>query len=348
MERTEQGHRYGLHRVMDKKPCLPQAAERLDSSLPIFSNEILIRVERLNIDAASFVQMEEETSNSLEKIAEIVRENTVRRGKQQNRITGSGGMLIGTVQQVGSSYRGPCRLKEGDRVATVVSLTLTPLHLEEVRKVFPKTHQIEAAGHAILFENSLAVPLPTDFPEPVSMAVFDVAGAPALTHHLASAGNTVVVIGAGGKAGILSCLAARKKVGKGGGVIAIEPSTAACRDLRRLQICDAILSIDASNPVAVESGVETATRGKMGNVVINVASVPGTEISSILASSQKGKVVFFSMATSFTTVALGAEGLLNRSTLLFGNGYFPGHCEMAIDLLRNSKAAHALFLKRYV
>ena len=115
-ERKQPGDRFGLGRVLDQKVQLPQGAQKLDNELPIFSNEILISVERLNIDAASFVQMESVTGKSPEKIASLILENCASRGKQQNPVTGSGGMLIGQIVQVGSSYRGPLKLKVGDRI----------------------------------------------------------------------------------------------------------------------------------------------------------------------------------------------------------------------------------------
>ena len=51
------------------------------------------------------------------------------RGKMQNPETGSGGMLVGTVEEVGPES--PLGLSVGDRVATLVSLTLTPLVIED-------------------------------------------------------------------------------------------------------------------------------------------------------------------------------------------------------------------------
>ena len=51
------------------------------------------------------------------------------RGKMQNPETGSGGMLVGTVEEVGPES--PLGLAVGDRVATLVSLTLTPLVIED-------------------------------------------------------------------------------------------------------------------------------------------------------------------------------------------------------------------------
>lgn len=347
MAERDNGHPFGIHRVLDKKIQLPQAAEKLDTSIPIYSNEILVEVETLNIDAASFVQMENETAKNPEKIGQIILENSKTRGKQQNKVTGSGGMLLGRVKEIGKDYKGPLKLKKGDRIATLISLTLTPLRIHKIVDVNLKTHQVKVEGEAVLFESSIAAILPKDIPENVALAVYDVAGAPATVDGLCRKGQTLVVIGAGGKAGILSCVAGRRKVGKAGKVIAIEPFARAVEDLKKLKVCDAILEIDATDPIQVHSSVSDATRGKMGNVVINVASVPGTEMSSILSSKKNGKVVFFSMATSFTKVALGAEGIAASCELIFGNGYYPNHGQFAVGLLKKHKPLRDLFLQRY-
>lgn len=346
-ERKDLASSFGLHRVRDQVPCLPQAATRLDNSLPIYNNEIVIEVERLNIDAASFVQMEEEAGGDVDRIAAIVLSNTTSNGKQQNRVTGSGGMLVGKISEIGSKYKGPLKAKKGDKVATLVSLTLTPLHLDHIIRVNKANHQIEVKGHAILFETSIAAIMPEDIAEPVAMAGYDVCGAPAWTYALAKSGMTVVILGAGGKAGLLSCAAARDKMKRSGKIIAIEPMERALSDIEKLGVCNEVLQIDATNPVAVLEGIKKATKGKMADLVISVASVPNTENSALLSVNKKGKVVFFSMATSFAKVALGAEGIATSSQLLFGNGYYPNHAVYTLDLLRKNKKLRAIFDARY-
>ncbi len=346
-ERKETADAFGLHRVLDAKVCLPQAADKLDNRLPIFSNEILVSVERLNIDAASFVQMEQETGKNAQAIGNLVLENTRARGKQQNRVTGSGGMLVGRVAQMGSDYEGPLKCRVGDLVASLVSLTLTPLHLDSIREVHLKNHQIDVTGHAILFESSIAARIPTDIDERVAMAVFDVAGAPKTAFDLARPKSRVLIIGAGGKAGILSCVAARKKMGRSGKIIGIEPFARAAAELRALKVCDDVLEVDATDPIAVREGVRKATKGKMADLVINVASVPNTENSALVSSTKRGKILFFSMATSFSKVTLGAEGLASQASLLFGNGYAPNHAKFSIELVRQSSPLRELFERRY-
>ncbi len=119
------------------------------------------------------------------------------------------------------------------------------------------------------------------------------------------------------------------------------------QELGALGLCYEVLQIYATDPVAVHSGVESATHGKMGDVVVNVVSVPDTEMSAVLSAKPTGKVLFFGMATSFTKVALGAEGIASQATLLFGNGYYPSHSDFSLGLLRRSRPLLDLFQKRY-
>jgi L-erythro-3,5-diaminohexanoate dehydrogenase len=92
------GDRYGAHRVLEPKGALPQAALRLDNDFSrLFDTEINLAVDRLNLDAASFRQMLEASGDDLDGVARLVRETVAARGKQHNPVTGSGGMLLGTV-----------------------------------------------------------------------------------------------------------------------------------------------------------------------------------------------------------------------------------------------------------
>src|SRR5262249_60608115 len=133
MSEERRGERFGAHRVMEPKGALPQPAQRLDASFEVaWDNEIVVDVETLNVDAASFRQMEEASGGSPEGVASLVRRTVESRGKQHNPVTDSGGMLLGVVAQVGSVARKRCdemNVREGDRVATLASLSLTPLRI---------------------------------------------------------------------------------------------------------------------------------------------------------------------------------------------------------------------------
>ena len=68
-------------------------------------------------------------------IAAQVMENVENMGKQQNPVTGSGGMLLGKIADIGPNYTNSLGLKPGDDVCTLVSLTLTPLVIDKIREV---------------------------------------------------------------------------------------------------------------------------------------------------------------------------------------------------------------------
>ena len=326
-------HPFGIHRSLDPPGVLPQLARRLDATPRALDNEIAISVRALSIDSASFRQLRETeaaTGESVrDQIARIVRE----RGKMQNPVTGSGGMLLGEVAAVGPRHPAASRLRAGEPVASLVSLTLTPLSLDAIGEIHVQTERVEVRGTAILFERTLFAKLPADFPEAVALAAFDVAGAPATVLRDAAPGATVVVVGTG-KAGLLCLAAARERVGGKGRVLAVEPSREAADRARALGFADAVFAIDARDPAAMLAAIEGATEGRLADLVVNVANASGTEAASVLCAKDEGAVLFFGMATSFSAAALGAEGLAKPTRLLIGNGYVPGHDEAALGLLR--------------
>jgi L-erythro-3,5-diaminohexanoate dehydrogenase len=336
----------GIQRVLEPKGALPQQAERLDASLPIARDEVLIEVESLNIDSASFHQISEVSGRDLGRIETHILDLVKRRGKHHNPVTGSGGMLIGRVQAVGPEFpiqQKPVRV--GDRVATLVSLSLTPLQIRKIQKIHPSIDRIDIEGHAILFASGIFARLPADIPETVALAVLDVAGAPAQTRNLVQPGQTVVVVGGGGKSGVLCLYEAKKKAGVR--TVAVDYSQAAIDRLSGLSFVDEVIRADARDSVNVMEQVWNATKGRMGDVVINVANIPETEMSCVLACRPKGIVYFFSMATSFTRAALGAEGVGADVDLRIGNGYTEGHADLALDLIRESPELNRLFTELY-
>ena len=138
------------------------------------------------------------------------------RGKMQNPITGSGGMLVGVVDAVGPEATLPVEV--GDTVTSLVSLSLTPLQITDGLPSWDgASEQVPCDGFAILFGRTIAAKVPDDLPSDLAMAVMDVAGAPALTGRVVrqyverGKAPTVAVIGGAGKSGSLSLVAARRE-----------------------------------------------------------------------------------------------------------------------------------------
>ncbi|MDQ2814547.1 MAG: hypothetical protein M3Z75_22460, partial [Actinomycetota bacterium] len=210
-------------------------------------------------------------------------------------------------------------------------------------------------GHAILFARSIAAVLPGDLPIPLALSVLDVCGAPALTQRLVKAAQTtpgagqgqvtVLIIGAAGKSGSLSAAAARQAGATR--IIGVVPTQAEAGLLRQFGmpgLVDDIVIADARDPVGLAAKVQAA--GGPAVVTVVCVDVAGCEGGAILSTAPGGTVIFFSMATSFSSAALGAEGLAADVTMLVGNGYVPGHAELALGLIRSVPGLRALFERR--
>jgi L-erythro-3,5-diaminohexanoate dehydrogenase len=333
----------GLHRVIEPEGVLPQAAQRLDASPALADDEVLVRVERLNLDAASFRQLWQQCDGDGDAVREEVLRIVRTRGKMHNPVTGSGGMLIGTVARVGPEST--LGFKPGDRIATLVSLTLTPLHIADGLAGWDgRSEQVPCDGHAILFGQSSAARLPDDLPPELALAVFDVCGAPALVDRVVRTGgySSVAVLGGAGKSGSLALAAARRAGARTVGVVPNERE----RDLLvKADLADGVVVADARNPVGLAEAIHEAIGGP-AEVTVVCVDVPGCEHGAILATAPGGTVVFFSMATSFSAAALGAEGLARDVTMLIGNGYVPGHAAFALEVLQTEQGVRQLFEAR--
>jgi len=358
-------HELGLHRVTEPRDraagVLPQAAWRLDPSPKLAADEVRVRVDRLNLDAACYRQLSEANDGDGDAIRDAVRQIIATRGKMQNAVTGSGGILTGVVDEVG--LRSPLRLRAGDRVATLVSLTMTPLGIyDNLAGWDGLSGQIPCDGHAILFARSIAAVLPPDLPVPLALSILDVCGAPALTSRVTIAATAhgqrkpiVVIVGGSGKSGSLAAAAAR---GSGASVIiAVVPTkeeaallwqasrlnlgTASALPQDTTPLVDTVVVADARNPLLLAEAVAKA--GGLADVTVVCVDVPGCEGGAILATRQGGTIVFFSMATSFSAAALGAEGVAADVTMLIGNGYAYAHADYALELYRSNPAVRRLF-----
>ena len=246
----KEGNKFGAHRVIEPKGVLPQPAWKIDNTMEIYDNEILIDVDTLNIDAASFTQIEEAEGGDVQKMAKHSLGIIADRGKHHNPDTGSGGMLLGTVAAIGDKLKDR-DLKVGDRIATLVSLSLTPLKVEEVISINRDTCQVKVKAQAILFETGIYAKMPADMDEPLALAILDVAGAPAQAAKLSKPGQTVFIIGAGGKSGLLCAYEAKKRVKPTGKVICLVHGDAGKKRLEKSGFADVIIQGSATDQLFV-------------------------------------------------------------------------------------------------
>ena len=340
------GNPYGSHRVISPAGLLPQAAERVNNDPVICDNEILIAVEALQPTATAFGRIRRECGGDTEQMKAEIRKIVEERGKFQDPVTKSGGILIGTVKEIGAALQGKTEAEVGDRIATLVSLSLTPLKIYEITGIDTDTEQVFCKADAILFESGIYTKLPEDLGAPLSLALMDIAGAPAQVAVHAKAGDTVVVEGAG-KAGLLCLAEAKKRVSPTELVVCMEHSAAQCELVRSLGIADLVVQADGQKPLEAYEAYRKATGGRLADFSVNTVNVPNTELSSILVTKDTGMIYFFSMSTDFAKASLGAEGIKKYVPMLIGNGYYPGHAAIAFDIVRREEKLRSYLEARY-
>ncbi|MGI9058020.1 MAG: L-erythro-3,5-diaminohexanoate dehydrogenase [Ktedonobacteraceae bacterium] len=339
----------GIHRVLEPAGTLPQPAWKLDNTPMATATETLVNVQKLHIDSASFTQIAHACERDPARMRSHIMDIIARRGKMHNPVTGSGGVLLGTIEQLDEDYGKMHNLAIGDTIVSLTSLSWLPLYLEEIHAIHLERSELEVTGKAIFFRSNPLATLPADLPQAIVVAALDVAGAPARVATMVQPGQRVTVLGAGGTAGLLTLCAIRQKLGHSGQIIAIEYSDKALQDIATLDVANTLLRGDATRPLELSEQVQNACAGDdyQADLTINVVNVPNTEFATILLTKPDGRVLFFSMATSFTVAALGAEGMARQVEMHIGNGYMPDHGKVAIQLLRDFLPLRTIFTRRF-
>jgi L-erythro-3,5-diaminohexanoate dehydrogenase len=333
----------GAWRSLRPAGTLPHLAERLDSTAPSNEHEAEVDVEFLNVDAASFRQLRESCRGDPDEmssaIAAIVRE----RGKMQNPATGSGGVLVGRLTAVGSSFWQP-GLDVGQRVVPLASLIATPLRVDAVGPVDPSDPQVPVRGQAIVTGRMSVAVVPGDLPLRAVLTALDVYPAASHTSALVRRGTHLLVIGCG-HAGLAAIAAGREQLGPGGLVTAVDTSPAALGAASRINPGCACVLADATDPVALARRV--AERGlRRADLTLLCTTVPGCEGAALLLTADQGTVLFFSTVTSFAAAGLGADSISSRTTLSIPNGYTPDRGGYLLGLLRRCPPLLEAYLRR--
>jgi L-erythro-3,5-diaminohexanoate dehydrogenase len=339
----------GTHRVIEPGGALPQAAWKLDNTPVAQLTETLVDVHALHIDSASFTQIASFCNRDPERMKKHMLDIVAQRGKMHNPTTGSGGVLIGTIRQLDETYGKTHDLAIGDTIVSLTSLSWLPLYLESIDVIHLDRSEIEVTGKAIFFRSNPLAKLPNDLPRNTAVAALDVAGAPSRVARLVQPGQRITVLGAGGTAGLLTLCALRQRLGSQGEIIAAEYNEQALQDVASLKVADVLVQGNATQALELVEKVRDACAGReyQADLAINVVNVPHTEFATILLTKPDGRILFFSMATSFTAAALGAEGVARQVEMHIGNGYMPDNGAVALQLLRDYPLLRAIFTKRF-
>lgn len=324
----------GTRRVLEPPGALPQAALRLDAELPLQPYEAELAVDMLAVDSTSFRQLVQSCDRDPGRVGEAITQIVAERGKLHNPVTGSGGILTGTLSAVGSEYRDAPPI--GARVISLASLTLTPLRLAAVGRVDPASPHVPVIGTAYLPWTAPLAPYPDDIGLEAALAALDVCNAASQTRSLIDEQTRTVLVLGGGHGGLLALAAGRDRLAPGSRLVLIDADERICRRARELELCDLALSLDLRDAVGASNDLEAAgvPRADLTVVVVNASDC---EAAALLLTADRGTVLFFSMATSFTKAALGSEGMASTARMVIGSGYVPDRGAYALELVRRDE-----------
>lgn len=305
----------------------------------VYDNEMLVDVQIINVNATSFSQIYNSVNGNLDDIKKRVLEIIQSRGKLQNPITGTGGILYGRVKKIGKDYPNPFYLTPGDFVITLASLSLTPLRIDDIEDIDIFSGQLTVRGKAIVFDHMPLIKVGTNvqsekYSLKILISAMDEAGAPRQSWKLVHPHDKVLIIGANGKLGLLCAYAARKKMGGTGGIVGVVKTLKSKKILENTAVFDEVYCCDVLNTVETIDYLSTKITG-LFDLTINCMTISGSEMLSLVLTRSNGTIFFASLANSHNKTALTSESMGKDLNIIGYTGFVEGHATFTIQLLKN-------------
>ena len=327
------GKVYGINRSLVPKYTNLEKAWQISTERPILDNEVLVDVEVININKASFVQIYESSFGQKEDMIAAILKIVNERGKLHNPVTGTGGMLQGTIVEMGREFKKKRDFQIGDNVISLVSLIATPLVIEEIKHIDYRYGQIFVKGYGILFRESPLIKTPKDMPLNVSLAALDIAGTPATVEELVKKNQKILIIGAGNRSGFLSALAAKDKLqGTGELVGAVLGENGVNYEYRN--VFDNVWDLNLSDNKELFSNKNLVAN--YYDLIIDCTSTPNTNMLINFLVKPKGTIFITEPSNKSFDISYTAESLGKDVRVQGYKGFSDGHAEYTLELLEKN------------
>lgn len=328
---------YGIDRVIEPAGVLPTTAWKLDNSRALRPKEIRIAVDRLQIETTSFKQICIEAMNHPDRIRERIADIVSKRGKLHNPVTDTGGVLFGSVMEIGPEYDNKAGLKVGDEVIVNTSLASIPLSLSKITRIDFNYAQIEATGYAIAFNEFPIVKRPVGLSIQLLLAAFNESATMFSVGETAKGKQDFLVVGSNLMTNLFYGYAIRRSVGDQGRIVCLfdkhlMPSpTGNTLDELLQDIFTEIHYGSILNPVDC---LERFQLGDSFDVTVNCADIPGAETISLLATRRKGTVYFANLINNYNIALYITEAVARELEIQGPVGYREGYERFDIEIIR--------------
>lgn len=323
--------------------ALPVLAWKLDNQKNIYSNELLLKVTDILIEAASFKQICSESRNDPEEIKDKIITLVNARGKLHNPYTDTGGLIGGIVEKIGSEYSNK-KVKVGDKILVVISTSMIPLHINKIKEIDFVFGSIKVDGHCILLNNYSIIAQPPGIPLSLLMTAYEESSSLYHIYRLSKDKEEFLVIGTNVITAMLYGAAIRKAIEKKGqiSVLLCQPpfllSETADKEIKRLieSIFDHVYFMNlAASLKCVEALIQN--HSGLFDLSINCADVRGGEAINVLVTREKGTVFLSNMINNYNIALYLTEGVGKELSILCADGYAKDYDWFMNMLLANNK-----------
>ena len=329
--------------MIEPKGMVPAAAWRIDNRAELQSREFRVRLERIHLEWDSFQQICNSCGFDEEKIRFKIADMIEKRGKLHNPFTGSGGILIGTVEELGSSLTLDKELKRGERICCVTSLTCIPISISCIREIDYYYGQIVCDGYAILFETSSFFPVEDDLPPAGTLAAVDEVGSLFGAYQLAAEheNENIIVIGKTVFTAILYAAAVREGLGEDCSIVAVidkdakESLTAEETEAVIQPLLEALYFADLTQPVQTWeefSAIPSLAAG--ADQIIVAEDLFGAETLAVMMAKPFGDVYFTSVLNHYLQAQIVAESMGKIVSTYASDQYIKDYPEFAVKIVR--------------
>lgn len=329
-------NKYGVDRVLEPKYVLSTSAWRVDNSREINPNEIRLSIKRLHIQGTSFKQICIEANNDPDRIKEKIQDIVIRRGKLHNPVTDTGGVVYGVVEAIGPLYKNKKSLSIGDEVICNASLAAIPLYISRITSIDPAYSQVEAEGHAILFDDFPVVKPPAGIPVNLLLYAYDESGTLYAVSEAAKGKSAFLVVGNNLLTNMLFGYVARKASPNAAIVCLFDERSdilfkgKSIDDLLKKIFTD-IHYMNILRPVEC---LKKLNAKKLFDMSINCADIPGAETINILSTRYGGTVFFANLINNYNIALYITESVSRQLTIRCAEGFLEEYDEFDIGIVK--------------
>ena len=336
--------RFGIQRVMEPEGAVPVTSWKMDNSRAISSVEARISLNRLHIEKSSFQQICNQCGYNESKMIQRFKDIVDKRGKLHNPFTETGGMIYGTIEEMGADFEKERPYKKGDDFLCLVTMTAIPIYIEEIEEIDFNYGQLKVKGYAIIFQDTAAYKEEITGDIRYTMAALEEAGSLFGIYNAAKNIENTIVIGKDIISALLYSSVIRKAAGNNKYNLHIlmdydsygsVPEEIVEKVL--LEYADSVYFTDVRN--AIGSYREIGSKTGPADLVINCEDKTGTETLSIFLCKNNGTVYFTNMSNNYSASILIAESMKKQIYASDLDQYFEGYDSFTAELLKETEAS---------